>query len=131
MDLTAAYSSNVSSLSKLTRTFTYTRGAIQRVTVEDNVIFRSPTSFESALTAHGQLQLISGATRGVMTATANANQLAFSITASAPIALHLETLSDYNVTFPRLGVKFVQPILSGFVRVEFGIASSAEIASPE
>ncbi len=111
IDITTAY--KVPALKKLVRTFQYVRGDNPSFSIKDEVEFRSPETFETALISAGEF-----ATDDKTSVTVKQNQTSarISIVASAPYDLKTETIEENASVKPnRLAIRLSEPVTSATV----------------
>lgn len=110
LDLTAAYS--VQSLSRLVRTFTYSREESGKVVVEDSFTFSQPTVYEFALITLGSWSVETDET---LLITNNGETIRVTITASScRYTINAEALDEHTT---RIGIQLPDPALSGCIGI--------------
>jgi hypothetical protein len=113
IDMKPAY--DVPELVKLTRTLRFDRRGTGSVTIEDEVEFSTPSSFETAMTTRAaitresanELRLVEGSGR-----------VTVSVEASDSFTYNEETISEMSAPpYKRLGVKLEKPVVKATIRV--------------
>ncbi|KAF0711663.1 Aste57867_5151 [Aphanomyces stellatus] len=114
-DLAAAYA--VPTLESLVRQVTFDRTGLGKITIQDTVTMKAGAvvDFESAFTALGAWTS-TGSASGSVT-TANGNIVTVCVFASAPFSINTVILSDYNVTWTRVGIRVKSSTASESVTV--------------
>jgi len=114
INLKPAY--GVPALQKLTRCMDYDRSGKGTITLTDEAIFTSLTTFEDALITHGTWKQVDDHTIEFSLGKA---QLMAQVTASTPFTVKPETITELGVTFTRLGLVFNQPCLNAKLTILF------------
>lgn len=121
MDLRAAY--GVASATVLQRSFAYSRAGTGLLTVTDSVVYTGANSFETAITTHAgytrprpELLKFKGASN-VLYARIDAGNRAFTLTS--------EAVSELGLSFTRIGIKLVDPLVAGAVRITYANDSAS------
>ena len=114
MDIAPAY--KAPEVTKLVRSFTYSREGAGSLTVRDDFAFSSPQTFEISLTTHGQWKQVAPDTLDFQ---AGAETLRATIQAPGEFTVTAETIEENAPPFTRLGIKLKDPLQSGSVTVTF------------
>ena len=120
MDIASAY--DAPELTKLVRSFTYSRAGDGSLAVRDDFAFTTPQTFEISLTTHGKWTQIAPDTLDFQS---GAETLRATIQAPGAWTVTAETIEENAPPFTRLGLKLNAPLQAGTVTVTFRPAPTA------
>jgi hypothetical protein len=115
IDLKPAYT--VPELAKLTRTLRYDRGGSGAVTIEDEVVFNKPSTFETALTTRATWKQVNDRT---ILFTSAGETLQATIDTATGFTISAETIEELEApVYTRLGIKLAQPVTGAKIKITF------------